>query len=191
VSFVAGKNGNAADLISSDLEALTVADNDSLSMGDIDFFIGGWLNPDNMEVTRTILNKSKDNGLAGTDKEYLLSITSTDGDVTFGVSDDTTYNSVTLSTALSIDTWAFVLAYHDAANDLLGISVDGSSFTTAAHSAGSFNSNGRLDFGRQGVQDHFDGSLDGWFIYKNRIPTSLEVIWLYNGGNGRTYSNLS
>ena len=82
--------------------------------------------------------------------------------------------------------WHFVVAYHDADNNLLGISVDGGAVVTAA--TGGAN-NALTDFyvgARSAALQFFDGQLDEAALW-NRVLSADEITALYAAGAGRYY----
>jgi hypothetical protein len=84
-------------------------------------------------------------------------------------------------------TWYNVIAWHDAVNNQLGISVNNVA-TTVAHSGGvrAGNAEVRIGSGETGGNEEWDGLIDEVGVWK-RVLTAAERTQLYNGGAGITY----
>jgi len=123
----------------------------------------------------------------------------------FRVSDDgiNTTNQVTSSVALKVNTWYYVTAYHDGANDVIGITVNDSVIDTTPHSTGIHkvlpNENpqttvhiGCVDYDPTvpEVLYPFVGRLALAGLW-HRTLTEQEVHELYNVGEGLKWSQLS
>lgn len=178
-----------ADFERSTSECLSITDNEALSMGDIDFTIACWVKFEAVNVTQYLVAKYN----TGTnEREYALLYTTASNRFQLSVSGDgTAFTSVTATTfgAASADTWYFVVVYHDAANDLIGISINNNAFTTAAHTTGVFDGTSNFNLGALGNTpgSFLDGVLDEVGIWKRKL-TANEITQLYNGGFGATLS---
>lgn len=80
--------------------------------------------------------------------------------------------------------WHFVMCYHDPAANLIGMSVDGGSFTTSSLSGGAYTG-GSSAF--RMVDASFTGRLQGWNIWKGSgviaaVTSAASRAWLYNSG---------
>lgn len=184
--------GMAAQFTAANLEYLSIADNTSLSMGDIDFTCAGWVYFD------TLVGATRNYGLIGkyttvtNNREYLVAL-NTNNNLTFIVSSDGTganTASATDLTALSTGTWYFVVGWHDATNNLIGISVNNNNPTTTAWANGVLDSTTPFNLGNWGNNTQYhDGRMCGVGIWK-RVLTAAERTALYNSGNGLTYDQL-
>lgn len=181
-SVTTGKKGNARDFESSSSNYLSRTSNTSLQTGDIDFTLSAWINPETLGGN--IVSKWLD---TGSNFEYVLYIISnrielavSSNGVSFATVRATTFGD------LSISTWYHVTGWHDATNNIIGVSVNAVE-TTASYSSGV--KAGSADF-RIGNDDrevaYFDGLIDEVSFWK-RTLTSGERLLLYNGGVGRTY----
>jgi hypothetical protein len=191
-SFVSGKVGNCAQLDGS-TDYFTLADNADISLGNLDMTVAGWVYLDSVGTVSMILSKWGSTG--GVDQEYYLRYNNGLPGFQFAVRDSalgTGFAEATTFGAASTATWYFVAAWHDAANDLLGIAVNGGAANTVAHSTGSVNGTFRLELGNgsevTGVP--MNGRLDQWGLWK-RVLTSQERTDLYNGGSGLSYAAMS
>lgn len=186
--YVAGVVGNAVDCSSGNY--LSRADTADLSTGDVDFTICGWVKIDTTSGSNwSIIDKY---GGAGSGlREYLVYKNPSNQAALILSSDGNTQSiSVTASTfgALSAATWYFVAAWHDSVNNIAGISVNGTS-NTSAYSSGVRDSSQAFRVGH-GQFTGFDGKIDEVCMYK-RVLTTDELTWLYNSGAGRTYADLA
>lgn len=192
-----GKQGNAADFEQPNVEWLNVADNTALSMGDIDFTVAFWLNGESFNDGSGnfygIFGKSVSGGGA---KEYHCFYSPSLNRFRFAVCPDgndanTVFATADTLGAPSTGTWYFVICQYDATNNLAGISVNNGTLDTASESGGAFNGSADFLIGRALSADTtFDGMIDEFGVWK-RLLTSDEKTYLYNGGNGRTYSDLA
>lgn len=189
VGSVAAIVNNGADFERSNSEKLSIGDNASLSMGDIDFWTQGFFKLESLGVNAIMVYKSQNNVTTTTAREYSISI-DTAGELRWVVANNS-INGVVIHTKTFVTaTWYHIAAYHDSVNDLLGVSIDAAAFETAAYSGGSFNSNGTFNMGKQsGGTNYMDGIMDEWSFHKNNgVPTIGNVEWMNNSGNGRSYS---
>jgi hypothetical protein len=183
-----GGAGTSAQFTAANLESLSRADNATLSMGNIDFTIAVWVYLDDLTPNPIV---SKWTGGLG-NKEYLLmqdnsSYYSTGTRFVFIVDPvgDTSTMGVANANVLgapSTGTWYHVVAWHDAANDQLGIAVNAGSATTVSHTHGVADTGSDFALGTfQAGLDHFNGRLQSVYIWK-RVLSGAERTELYNGG---------
>lgn len=183
VTQATGKVGNAAQFTRANAEYLSIADNASLSMGDIDFTIACWVRWD------TLIANS--DGLVtkwgGTANEYALFYNSGASRIAFGVDGGTGLVTVAANAlgAPATGTWYFVVAWHDSVANTINIQVNNGTINSAAHAVGVQDSNGTFTLGQIAGQ-YLDGRLDGVAVWK-RTLTSDERAYLYNGGAGQAY----
>lgn len=185
-----GGASNSRDFeASADTEYFEATDHADLSTGDIDYTIQAWVNLEstpgsNMHVV------SKWSGTSG-QLEYRLFIDSS-SQASFQVSGNGTASTTVAATtfgALSTGTWYHLFGYHDAANNIIGIKVNGTGDTTA-HTTGSFDGTLNLVIGaRSDASQYFDG-LIARVAKWNRLLTGDEETELNNGGLGLLYAEL-
>ena len=101
--------------------------------------------------------------------------------------------------ATHVDEWIFIVAWHDAVNDLMGISVnDGTPNTLTSGVVGGIQTAnqtrktgiGTRDGGGASAVNNINGYMDNTSIW-DRVLTSDERTSLYNGGTGLLYSQYS
>jgi len=182
VGFAAGVQGNAADFESTNTEYLDITSPvAALRGGNKDFTIGGWIK---LESRNTWC--------------HVLSVY-TSGEREYFVTDDGTYLHAYLgdgsllwvadaaSASLSTATWYFWVVWHDTSGPSWNIQTDDGSVTSDTTFGGTPGTG--TSALRMGTSN-FDGLQDECFYYE-RVLTADERTWLYNGGSGRAYSDLS
>lgn len=193
VTQAAGKIGNAAQFTRANQEYLSRADNADLSTGDIDYWFTAWVYLDSKPGNdMTIV--SKDDG--SPNREYRLYWEQAVDRFRFFAMDATgaSIGTVDANTfgAPSTSTWYFVVGYHSATDNEIGISVNGGAFDTAATTGAAGDSTGAFYIGLYDnpATKSWDGRIDEVGFWKRAKPTANEVAALYNGGNGLPYSSI-
>lgn len=181
-----GKVGNAFVGVAASNQYLSIADNAALSTGDIDFTLACWVNFATTAASQTIISKWIDPSA----REYLLFKPSGATTVRWAISSTgSDAVQVNFSIALSTAAWYFVVAWHDAANNVIGISVNNGTPATTAHSGGVFDSASAVAIGgRTDTTSPIDGGVDEAAFWRGRVLTSGERTDLYNSGAGRDYA---
>lgn len=190
VLYGTGNVNNAADFERDNSEFLSIADNASLSMGDIDFTLVAWIKLETLpsSVASGYCIMSKDD--AANNREYRLGVGSDDKPAIFVADNDVDAAITAWGSTISTGTWYFVVGYHDASGNEIGISVDNGTFVTAAYSGGVADSTAVFEIGalREGATtQYFDGLIDEVGVWKRKL-TSTEITALYNSGSGITYT---
>jgi len=104
----------------------------------------------------------------------------------------TTTDLVTHSFTPSPGTFYFVVAFHDSVNDIVGISVNAGTPTTASHGSGFTAGSAPFGLGvHSGFVSAFQGGMDEWGLWKDRVLTQDAIDFLFNGGNGRDFSEFA
>ncbi|MFC1600554.1 LamG-like jellyroll fold domain-containing protein [Patescibacteria group bacterium] len=164
-----GKFGSAGQFTASNSEFLNITDNASLSTGTIDITITAWVYLDSTGE-RYIATKG-----GGGSEEFAFGVGNSNPARfcwNFTCVDNDTYGN------FPTETWMFVIGYHDATKDEIGISVNGGAFDTASSTGGSDTAN---DFriGRARWDGaYWDGRIEEVRYYK-RLLTPSEVEGLY------------
>jgi hypothetical protein len=181
VGSTTGKVGTAADFEAGSSECLIRTDNTDLSTGDIDFTWAFWINPESTGSFPVILSK----GIAGAgNREYLAYI-----DGSAKIFWEVNGASITTAGSVSTSTWHFVVGWHDATNNLVGVSLDDTSATAA--DGGGVDGSADFELGASTTQGlYFDGLIDQVGFWK-RVLTAGERTALYNSGAGLSYAGLS
>ncbi len=184
-----GKVGDGADFESTNSEYLSSASNSSLEMGDIDFTIAAWVKVETNQ-SHMIVTKDDDALLS---RDYTLDYDATSKFRFYlnGGGGNIAMANVDLTTV--VGTWYFVVAWHDAAANVVKLQVnDGtvaSDDTTGIVpnvSAAQFRIGAREYAGAEG---YFDGVIDQVCLWK-RLLTAAERTELYDSGNGLSYAGM-
>lgn len=189
VSFTTGKVGNAGDFENGSNHYLSIASNNSLRTGDIDFTLTCWVRMESKSQAGGIVGKGA--AIGTTTLEYLVEYVLTSDCFRFLISDGSSLvvREATTLGSPSTATWYFIVSWHDSVNNTLNIQVNDGNVDSTAHSTGVALDTEPFEIGRASatsVRD-FDGLIDEVGFWK-RVLTSDERTDLYNSGNGRNYA---
>ncbi len=181
----------AGQFVAANSEYLSIADNPSLSTGDIDFTMLGWVYLDSGDSNQTFFAKSQD---AGDNSEYVVQYLTSNDKFRFVVSPDGTSNTTAVTANVlgvaSTGTFYFIVAWHSAAANTINIQVNDGTADSGAYSSGLSDQDGDFTIG----SEHGGGtSMDGRgasVLFCKCIFTAPEKSWLYNSGSGRRYHEL-
>jgi hypothetical protein len=188
IAATTGKVSGCRDFEAGDTEYFTIADNTALSMGDIDFSIQAWVNAESLAVSMAILGKD----LVTPSREYVMNYDNGTTQFSFFVSPSGTSAVVVQASNFgtpSTATWYHLIAWHDSVNNQIGIAVNAGTPNTTSHTTGVQDSNGPFQIGARNAGANWDGLIDEVAIWK-KVLTSDERTWLYNSGNGRSYTDI-
>ncbi len=189
VTQAAGKQAYAAQFTAANSEYLSIADNTDLSVGNIDFTVAFWVYLDDIGSTHDFINRYN---IAG-QRSYDIYFTTGAG-FNFAVSDNGVSNPTVLVTAATFGApaagvWYCVICWHDAANNIVGISVNGIQ-DTAAHTTGAFDGTSEFQIGGiNGSGAPHNGRIDEVGFWKV-VLSAQERADFYNGGLGITLDTL-
>jgi hypothetical protein len=185
VNTAVGVVNNAAALTGTSY--LSVNDNATLSTGDIDFTIGGWV---------YLTSKSANKGLFGkftttsNQREYLVYYDSGSDRFRFNVSSNGTAATILTANnggAPSLNTWYYVVGWHDSVNNTLNIQVNNGTADSVSYSSGVFDGTTAFAIGAfNGAANILSGRVDAVGLWK-RVLTVGERTTLYNSGAGAEY----
>jgi hypothetical protein len=192
VSTIAGKIGNSARFSKSSFTTrlgLYRASNSSLQTGNIDYTFTAWVKM-NAYTTGGVIGK----GDTGATREYRLVFDGTSRHFQFVVNTSTGEKVVsTPVNSVTTGNWYFVRAYHNAATDQIGISLNNSTATTTATGGSAptaYSSNFTIGDYNDVTGYRLDGDVDEVGFWKRNL-SNQEVLDLYNGGSGNTYTSAS
>lgn len=191
VGQAVGKLTNAAQFNSASSRYLSITDNASISVGDIDFTVGAWVYLD---------SKSADQAIAGqyytttNQRSWNINYQAAADRFRFAVSADGTSVAGQFDNVIadnfgspSTGTWYYIVAWHDSVANTINISVNNGPANSLSHTTGVLDSTGPFTIGALGNPlQYFDGRIDGVGLWK-RVLTSQERTNLYNSGNGLEY----
>ena len=188
VTAEAGKFGRAAVFGSAANSYLTLPKPGFIALGNDDWSWAGWVkgaDSGGLEPVASMYISS------GNKRAWLCGMQWTSGTdkAVFEVLDapgDYTPTQVTTAGTIVADTWHFLVFQHSGTDDLVGISLDGETLTTAAHSTGVHTDTGGFDLGRiEGTNSNLRmESVSFWY---GKTLTQAEIGALYNGGAGNEY----
>jgi hypothetical protein len=171
----------AADFTAANSESLSSSSTD-FDVTTTDFSLGCWVYWDSGTYCDIFSRR---------DANVSFTFQKSSGNFRFQVSNDGAAGTTVDVAGFITGSWFFVACVHDSVNDLIKISVDGSDFTTAAHSGGAFLQTVDTVIGATATPgQYFDGQIDSPFFY-NKALSLAEVQALYNSGNGTAYNNLT
>lgn len=192
----------AAGFTSANSEYLSIVDNSSLAMGDIDMWVAGWFNLNTLLGDRYMFGTYD---FGGNQRSWTISYTIATDRLRFLCSGDGTSGTAVniLADALGAPSTGvnyFILAWHDSVNNTLNIRINGGSVNSVAFTTGIHNSTSPLTVGctlSSGTPTGLvDGTIDNLFLGKSPPGGIAAVIsdiqtTLYNGGAGVGYDALS
>ena len=189
VTQATGKIVSAGQFTTANSEYLNLADNASLSVGDIDFTWIGWMYLDATGVNRTMVSKGATGAAASI--AYLIYYSTGDDRFKFWVGDNATHSAIVLANNLgapSTAAWYFIVAWHDATANTINIQVNNGTVDSTAYTYGSYDDGDEFCMGKFSTQAsaYMDGRIDEVGFWK-RVLTSTEKTDLYNGGAGWAY----
>lgn len=180
----AGKVGNAVDLLNQRLE---VASNASLQLNAGDFTLAGWVMLDSKVAQQYLISKGN------SQYEYQIDYYHVPDRFRFWSYNAATQNLATANNlgAVSTGVWYFIVAWYNLAGDTWNIQVNNGTPDSAAAVNTQAASTGTLWIGANGASGFTDGLLDEWALWKGYNLSADERGWLWNGGAGRAYAELS
>ena len=191
LTSVVGKQGSGVSFNGS--QQSYSFDNPTVAVGDIPFYISGWVYIGNDTGTSRYIMF---NGVSlGGERAYALYLTGGVGSMRMrfqvwnnGMSSNTTVTATSFGN-LSINTWYFVECWHSSSANQIGVAVNRTE-NTAAWSNGVNPDVERVHFGASAGSNYFTGQIDEFGFWKGYLPTSTERNYLYNSGAGRSYYDI-
>lgn len=179
--------GNARDFEAGDTEYFSVADNASLSTGDIDWSCFCWVRAESFGANRWIA--AKHSGANDTTSEWQLYFRASGGTDRFRLEKISGGTNVGVNFAAinpAINTSYFIAWGHNASTNEIWISVNGQTPEVLSTSTGVNDSAAAFTIGaRADASGYWDG-LIGHFAFFNRDIRS-DLASFYNSGSGVAY----
>mgnify|MGYP001163427310 CR=1 FL=1 len=177
----------AASFSTSAKQYLQTPDNSNIGFSDSDFTIATWVrfNTISSGVRQAMVTKWGGSGK----QNYALWLSS--GKFRFTLSSDGTatenlyYNGV----LPVVDTWYYVVAWHDSVNDTMNIQVNNGAVESMAYTGGLIHTNSPLSIGELIGYYHLDGRVDNTGIW-GRVLSEDQRTQLYNSAGGLSYAEL-
>lgn len=172
----------AASFAAEDGSWLECASNPSLQTGDVDFTWAMWVYCTSVEEYSMFLSKGQ------TDSEYEFRRHVSQNKVSFVGHGGAI--ALTLENSLILNTWHFLIGWHDAQTNTLNIQVNNGSINSQNYIDPNVPNSDPLRLSKRGDGFPFSGCEDSIGFWK-RVLTPTERTWLYNAGAGRSYSDLA
>lgn len=189
--------GGASQFTRANSEYLSIADNASLSAGDIELEVGCWVYFDTLPAAGEFYDLVGKWNSGGTpDREYVLFCWNNAGTIRFGFSvrnpadsATTTVNANAFGTP-STATWYWVTAGHDPFANTIFIQVNTvTPINGTAHSAGVRDGAAAFVIGAEaGAVSFHNGRIMQAFVSKSLL-TEAERTSIYNGGSGISFDD--
>lgn len=183
--------GTAASLVATNSEWLSIADNPAMSLGtDTDFTLAAWVYPTSASTNIVVMDKGINSGQNRLHEMILYRVDT--NSFTLSVGNNAGFGSVTNPLSTSINTWYFVVAWHDAAADTIYLQVNNGTPSSASWTGGTQDTTGSFVLGRYGdlATFYMDGRIDQAVYWKSLVGTS-DRTWLYNSGAGRDCDDIA
>ncbi len=187
-TFSAGKVNTATDLVIASAQSWSRASEAAYQTGDIKHSLVAWAKATAVGATQYIVCRDD-----GTNREYVLGI----GDLTAGKPFFRTFASsyVEWGTAMSGDTYAFIVASYNSTTDTQTISVNDGTPVTASVGARTAASTSIFTIGKRqatGAEQYWGGQIDQVLGFKRDLfETPADITSLYNGGAGLSFAAMS
>lgn len=186
VTQAGGKLGYAAQFTASNLEYLAIADNATISTGDIHFTFSAWVWLDSRR-TQFILSQSDGATTVAHRLRYNLATDNFVWQVWNGATGLIGNVEATSFGSPPLEQWLNVIAWHDATANEIGVCVNLQCNTAATSgAAGDSTAPFRLGIQVPSSAESWDGRIDSVGFWK-RVLTSDERARLWNGGAGCDY----
>lgn len=196
IASAGGKVGNCRDFELDDSEWFQRSAHADLANIDEDMTIAFWVNLESKATYQDIITYGWNVGSSVYGCEYR---TNTDRFRFYMCGDANFVNQTVIAAdnfgSPTLGTWYFYVAWHDAANNEIGIQINNGTANTTAHTTGGWDQTLGIfvigaGYNWNPMGQFFDGMLDECGFWK-RVLTADEKTWLYNSGNGRTYADMN
>lgn len=185
-------SNTAARFTRTNSEYFSVADSAILNFsGDKSFTLVGWMRPVTNTAGEFIAVIGKWSGTAGA-QQYLLGWRGSTNRFSMLVNNGASVVAADPNiTALVNGTNYFVVGYHDAAGNVIGVSAQNATRTTAAQAGNLQASTQAVEIGRSNsTAIHYADAVMQSVAVFNSVITTTEQTWLYNAGAGRRFADL-
>ena len=185
-------DGNFCGQFNGTSQYMSVADNASLSVANVDFTIAGWVNLDSKATGYSGIASKTVGGTAATE-EYGLYYSKSSDAFRFVISDGSTAGTISATTfgPPPVGNWYYIIAWHDATANTINIMVNNGTADSLAWTTGCQDSNGAFEIGRSFGSNSYElaGRIDGVAFWK-RTLTAAEKTYLFNNGKGLKYAGI-
>jgi hypothetical protein len=178
-SYAASAAGKIGNSVTFNFEQLIRTDNADISTGDVNFTFAGWFYA--ASIGSSVAFRKE--GSVGNQEYRFALVTAPATRFKWSVFDTANAEkSVTANTfgLPSANTWYFVVVWHDATNNQIGIQINNGTADTTATSSGVRDSSAQLEFSA-----FWDGRIDEVGFWK-KVLNDDEKTELYAAGSGKT-----
>lgn len=183
VGFTNGLISNAALFVLANGEHL-ISSSAALRPADADFAVNIWFRPETLAPNHAIVGQWSGGG-----SFIIYKMIAAAGYIGFIQNGAVAVRSVTSSVAAVTSSFQMITFNHDAANDLIFISVDGGAFVTNTTGGGLNTGSGDFRMCIDVGGTFCDGSIEAFARY-DRILTTNDTALLFNGGAAIQASDL-
>lgn len=192
-----GSSDFAADFDAASLQYMSHATNAILETGDVDFTIAAWVYFDSLAADRPIVAKW-DNSTSS-QREWRLWYNQAAGKLEFSVWNFSgpTFADALSATAVTTNTWYYVVGWHDSVLNTVNISVNDGAVVTTAYSSGITSNTVDFTVGRLTTgATYMDGRVARIGFWKSAasgggvLSAALRTS-LYNAASGKAYADLT
>jgi len=180
----------AAQFTLANSEYLSIADNSSLSTGDINFSAAIWVRLDTKATDQVLMGKWKTSGNL---REWKLIYDTSDDRFEFYVSSNGTAETLEKADvfgSVAVDVWNFIVVRHDASGNTIDIRVNDGTADSQSYSSGLSDKSSQFEIGREGSASNYtNGRLNDVGFWK-KVLSSAEMTSLYNKGQGLSFAEL-
>ena len=190
VTQATGIVSSAGQFTSANSEYLSVADHADISAGDTDWSCAFWVYLDSKSASMSFVGKW--NSVAA-DREWICQYDSSDDRFHAIYRASATQKDVVANKigSPSTATWYFIVVWHDATNDQVGIQGNNLTANTSSWNDGVQDGTGPFYVGTTfGTSAYMNGRIDEIGFWR-KVLTSTEKTDLYNSGAGNTYGPLA
>lgn len=193
VTQATGKVGNAAQFTRANSEHLSIADNATLSTGDIDFTIAAWVYMDSKPVGQMDIVTKRN--ATGDNREYQLYWNDDTDRFQFEVYGASGASTVVVTASNigspQIGKWYHLIAWHDSVNNEICLQANNGAVNRTSTTGGTKNGTASFHIGSEnGTTGFWDGRIDEVGFWK-AVLTDAERKTLYARGNGVAYASLT
>lgn len=188
VTQAAGKVNFAGQFTAANTEFLSRNSEATLQTGDIDFTFAGWAYLDTKAANMQMLSKRGSNAAIEYDLSYDVASNRFIWRVGSGAGTVIGTATANVLGSPSTATWYYIVVWHDAANNLVGIQVNDGTANTAATTGPAGTGTVGFKIGAKNTSpiEPWNGRIDEVGLWK-RLLTSAEKTALYGAGNGLAY----
>jgi hypothetical protein len=187
VGAATGKINGGRDFESGNSEFFSLADNASISVGDIDFTFALWVNLESKAAAQTLVSHWDG---PTTQRAWRIEYdSSNDRFIASASGDGATSTTVTANNfgSPSLATWYYLVFWHDATGNTINLQVNNGTADSAAHTAGVLNSTAAFKVGVINAASQFADCVMDEMAFWKRVLTAGEKTSLYGGGAGLAY----